>query len=41
MIVALALYPGLILDRGETSVTEKVSAVQAADDEQEGLVARR
>ena len=41
VIVALALYPGLILDRGETSVTEKVSAVQAADDEQEGLVARR
>ena len=35
-IVALALYPGLILDRGETSVTEKVSAVQAADDEQAG-----
>ena len=24
VIVALALYPGLILDRGETSVTEKV-----------------
>ena len=33
VIVALALYPGLILERGETSVAEKVEAVQAADEE--------
>jgi NADH-quinone oxidoreductase subunit M len=38
-IVALALYPGLILERGETSVTEKVEAVQAAGDDE--LVAAR
>jgi NADH-quinone oxidoreductase subunit M len=33
LIVALALWPGLILERGEDSVAEKVNAVaQAADD---------
>ena len=31
VIVALALYPGLILDRGEASVTDKVGAVAVAD----------
>jgi NADH-quinone oxidoreductase subunit M len=31
VIVALAFWPGLILERGETSVTEKVSAVALAD----------
>ena len=30
VIVALALWPGLILERGEGSVTEKVDAVAAA-----------
>jgi NADH-quinone oxidoreductase subunit M len=30
-IVALALYPGLILDRGEAAVTDKVGAVALAD----------
>ena len=30
VIVALALWPGLILERGEASVTEKVDAVAAA-----------
>jgi NADH:ubiquinone oxidoreductase subunit 4 (subunit M) len=27
VIVALALYPGLILDRGEAAVTDKIAAV--------------
>ena len=31
-IVALALWPGLILERGEDSVTEKVDAVAAANE---------
>ncbi|MFL5869910.1 MAG: NuoM family protein, partial [Solirubrobacterales bacterium] len=31
VIVALALYPGLILDRGEASVNDKVGAVAVAD----------
>ena len=31
VIVALALYPGLILDRGEASVTDNVGAVAVAD----------
>jgi NADH-quinone oxidoreductase subunit M len=31
VIVALALWPGLILERGEVSVTEKVGAVALAD----------
>jgi NADH-quinone oxidoreductase subunit M len=39
-IVALALYPGMVLERGEASVTEKVEAVQAAADD-EALVDRR
>jgi NADH-quinone oxidoreductase subunit M len=33
VIVALALWPGLILDRGEGSVTEKVDAVARANGE--------
>jgi NADH-quinone oxidoreductase subunit M len=40
-IVALALYPGLILERGEESVTEKVEAVQAVSGSDEELVAKR
>ena len=35
VIVALALWPGLILERGETSVTEAVNAVAAASDQAE------
>jgi NADH-quinone oxidoreductase subunit M len=31
VIVGLALYPGLILERGEASVSDKVEAVAAAD----------
>jgi NADH-quinone oxidoreductase subunit M len=30
VIVALAFYPGLILERGQNSVTEKVDAVAKA-----------
>jgi NADH-quinone oxidoreductase subunit M len=40
VIVALALWPGLILDRGENSVTEKVDAVARAT-EHEAVLAER
>ncbi len=40
VIVALALWPGLILERGERSVAEAVNAVSAATDDRE-LVAER
>ncbi len=39
VIVALSLWPGLILERGEPSVTDKVNAVAAAGDA--ALVAQR
>ena len=40
-IVALALYPGLILERGETSVDREGERGSAAGDEQEELIGRR
>jgi NADH-quinone oxidoreductase subunit M len=41
VIVALALYPGLILERGEVSVEQTVEAVQPTDGGAEGVVVQR
>jgi NADH-quinone oxidoreductase subunit M len=41
VIVGLALYPGLILDRGEASVQDKIGAVTAATDDTGEQVAQR
>jgi NADH-quinone oxidoreductase subunit M len=41
VLVALALWPGLILDRGEAAVTDKVTAVAVADCGVEGTYANK
>jgi hypothetical protein len=41
LIIALALWPGLILERGQDAVTEKVGAVALADCGIEGAYINR